>query len=118
MADLVVTVPKDLWPGWIAEGDAAGQPESGTEWAFWIGGGRPPIEAGDRLYIVAHGRLRGYAHVTRVMKTERSWGICRCGGAVACTLDVPILGFRGWRKVWWKREEELPFPDWKTAGVS
>jgi len=32
MTDLVVTVPKDFWPDWIAEGDAVGEPETGTEW--------------------------------------------------------------------------------------
>jgi hypothetical protein len=66
MADLVVTVPRELWVEWIAEGDAVGEPESGEEWAFFLGPQRPPCGPGDRLYIVAHDRLRGYAPITRV----------------------------------------------------
>lgn len=66
MSDLVVTVPRELWVEWIAEGDAAGEPESGEEWGFYLGPQRPPCGPGDRLYIVAHDRLRGYAPITRV----------------------------------------------------
>jgi hypothetical protein len=32
----------------------------------------------------------------------------RGGGAVACTIDEPIVGFRGWRNRWWNREDEKP----------
>lgn len=44
------------------------------------------------------------------------WGgaIVRKGGAVACTIDEPIPGFRGLRKRWWDRAIERPFPEWKT----
>lgn len=67
MPDLVVTVPRDLWTDWIEEGDAVGEPESGEEWGFFVTGWtRPPIRVGERLYVVAHDRLRGYAPVTRV----------------------------------------------------
>lgn len=117
MTDLVVTVPKWFWPEWLAEGDAAGEPESGTEWGFFLGGARPDIAPGERLYIVAHRRLRGFAPVTRVARTERGWAVCRRGGAVAVTIAAPIAGFRGWRRRWWDRAAEVPFPDWKTAGV-
>ncbi len=117
MSDLVVTVPKNLWWEWIAEGDAAGEPETGEEWGFYVGRARPPIGAGERLYIVAWGRLRGYAPVTSVVDTFGGWCICRRGGAIAATLDVPITGFRGWRRVWWNRDAERPFPDWRAAGV-
>lgn len=116
MSDIVVTVPKWFWFDWIAEGDAVGEPESGEEWGFFLGGAKPPVEPGDRLYIVAHGLLRGYAPVTRLARTETQWCICRRGGAVACTLPDPIQGFQGWRHVW-KREQELPFPDWKYAAA-
>ncbi len=115
--NLVVTVPKWFWPEWIAEGDAVGEPESGEEWGFFLGGNRPPIGPGDRLYIVAHNRLRGYAPVTDLRLTERGWAICRQGGAVAVTIDEKIRGFQGFRKVWWTSESEKPFPDWKTADV-
>lgn len=115
MADLVVTVPKHMWFDWIAEGDAVGEPPSGEEWAFFLGGTVPQIAPGERLYIVAHGLLRGYAPVTRVATRDGLHGICRKGGAVACTIDEVIPGFRGWRYVWWKREDERPFADWRTA---
>lgn len=113
--DLVVTVPKWFWPEWIAEGDPAGHPPSGQEWAFSLGGKRPPISPGDRLYIVAHGKLRGYAPVTRLSREGGKWAICRKGGAVAVTIDKPIPGFQGFRHVWWNRSEEKPFPEWKTV---
>jgi hypothetical protein len=117
--NLVVTVPKWFWKDWIAEGDAVGEPVSGEEWGFFMGGNRPPIGPGDRLYIVAHGRLRGYAPVTALKKTDDGrWAICREGGAVACTIPAPIKGFQGFRKVWWSASDEHPFPDWKTQGVT
>lgn len=115
--DLVVTVPKWFWPEWIAEGDAAGEPTSGEEWGFYLGGAQPPVEPGERLYIVAHGLLRGYAPVTRVVRHDFKWVICRRGNAVAVTIDAPIPGFRGWRKRWWDVADEHPFPAWKTCGV-
>lgn len=65
MADLVVTCPRGFFAEWIAEGDPAGTPWSGEEWG-WFVGRRPDIVPGDRLYVVAVGRLRGYAPVTAV----------------------------------------------------
>ena len=114
MSDVVVTVPKELWGDWIAEGDAVGEPESGEEGGFFLGGAKPPCLPGDRCYIVAHGKVRGYAPVVRVARTEYGWAICRKGGAVAATIEQPIVGFRGWRPVWWSRDDERPFPDWRT----
>lgn len=59
MPDVVVTVPKDFHfdgqtglAGWIAEGDAAGEPESGVQWYFTLGGHPPKIEPGERVYVV------------------------------------------------------------------
>lgn len=114
--DLVVTVPKDIWADWIAEGDAVGEPESGEEWGFAVGQ-RPDIKPGDRLYVVAHERLRGYAVVTRVAETGQGWSIGRRGQAVACTIPERIKGFRGARRRWWDRDAEQPFPDWAVADV-
>ena len=114
MSDLVVTCPKDFWEEWIAEGDAAGDPYTGEEWGWFMRCNRPPIFPGDRLYVVAHGKLRGYAPVTRVAEWEAGWAICRRGDAVGVTIDEIIPGFRGYRHVWWKREDEKPFPEWKT----
>ncbi|HEY3499639.1 MAG TPA: hypothetical protein VGK73_33340 [Polyangiaceae bacterium] len=118
MSDLVVTVPKGLWLDWIHEGDAVGEPPTGEEWGFFLGGSRPDARAGDRLYIVAHERLRGFAPITRVMRTDRGWAICRNHGAVACTIPETIKGFRGWRKRWWDLSSEVPFPRWKTENVA
>lgn len=114
MSDLVVTCPKNFFLEWIAEGDAAGDPYTGEEWGWYLGGARPDIGPGDRLYVVAWGQLRGYAPVTRLATTGRGWCICRRGDAVAVTINRQIPGFRGWRRRWWDRSVEAPFPDWKT----
>lgn len=115
--DIVVTVPKWFWPEWIDEGDAAGDPQSGEEWGYSTGA-KPNVGPGDLCYIVSHGRLRGYAPITRVVFENGKWYICRQGGAVAVTINEYIPGFRGFRKRWWERQFEVPFPDWKTAGVT
>lgn len=115
--DVVVTVPKHFWLDWIEEGDAVGEPPTGEEWGFFMGGHAPRIEPGERVYVVAHGRLRGYAPLTRVARTERGFALCRREGAVAVTVDEEIPGFRGWRQRWWKREDEVPFPNWKFHRV-
>lgn len=121
MSDIVVTVPKWFWFDWILEGDAAGQRGTGEEWGFTCGWQRPPAGPGDRCYIVAHDKLRGYAPITRIAKDTdagRGWAIGRRGDAVAVTVEERIVGFRGWRECWWAREAEVPFPDWQTAGVA
>jgi len=133
MCDMVVTVPKNFThpcaPGkrglaaWIAEGDAAGEPETGQDWWFTTYGPLPMFIPGDRLYIVCEDRLRGYAPLTQVLYAQDEVkrgcapiAFVRRGGAVAVTIPENIIGFRGWRARWWKREDEVPFPDWKTAG--
>lgn len=117
MTDLVGTCPKGFWEEWIAEGDAAGDSASGREYE-WHTGSRllSRISEGDRFYVVAHGKLRGWAPVTHVQQDDNYPGgfIARAGGAVACTIADPIPGFRGLRERWWPREMERPFPDWKT----
>jgi hypothetical protein len=115
MTDVVVTVPKGLWMEWIAEGDLPGDDPTGDEYAFYLGGPRPDIQPGDRVYIVAHGKLRGYAPLTRIMETNSGFALCRSGNAIACTIPQKTTGFRGWRYRWWGRETEQPFPDWRTV---
>lgn len=117
MSDVVVTVPKWFWREWIAEGDSVGEPETGLEWGFFLGGSRPDVSPGERCYIVAHGMLRGYAPVVRVQRTDRGWAIVRHAGAVAVTIAQPVPGFRGWRRRWWELADELPFPDWKDEAA-
>ena len=79
MSDLVGTCPKDFWSEWIAEGDAAGDPETGEEWGWftqhWL---IRAIHPGERFYVVSHGKLRGYAIVTSIT----SGAIGRKGGSV------------------------------------
>lgn len=127
MPDVCVTVPMPRWRAWIEEGDAVGEPDSGTEWGFYLGAGSPKITPGERVYVVAHGLLRGYSPLTRLAwvtssgrETTAGEGrpvLCRQGGAVAVTIPTPILGFRGWRYRDWEREAEIPFPDWRTRDV-
>lgn len=115
MGDLVGTCPKDFWEEWIREGDAVGEPETGEEWSWYTRHSLArSIGPGDRFYVVAHGKLRGWAPVTRLGNLGYGgWEICRRGGAVACTIPEIITGFRGLRVRWWKLEQERPFPEWK-----
>lgn len=115
MSDLVGTCPKGFWEQWIAEGDAVGEPLSGEEWSWYTRHSlATTIRPGDRFYVVAHGKLRGWAPVTRLGNLgQEGWEICRRGGAVACTIPEAILGFRGLRVRWWEREHEIPFADWR-----
>jgi hypothetical protein len=63
MVDLVGTCPKDFWREWIAEGDAAGEPESGEEWG-WFMSAPPPIGGPDRGQPYA-------AFIARILETRR-----------------------------------------------
>lgn len=113
MTDVVVTVPMWFWPEWIEEGQLPGEPDAGEDWHFYLYGGRPDICPGDRVYVVAHGKLRGYAPLVRIDGQGLNYGLVRNGGAEAITIDEPIRGFRGWRYRWWERDIEKPFPEWK-----
>lgn len=121
MSDVVVTVPKGLWEEWCDEGDLPGDPWSGDfEYGFNLYGEPPDMAKGGRVYIVAHGKLRGYAplsyidyHSTRFGGNGRGYALVRHGEAVAVTIDEPIRGFRGWRYRWWDESAEKPFPRWR-----
>lgn len=113
--DVVVTVPKDVWERWLAEGDAAGERETGQEYDFFLGGHEPDILPGDRVYVVCRGKLRGFAPLVRLEPTQRGFSLVRGGGAVAVTIDESVPGFRGFRYRWWDRAIEKPFPTWRTA---
>lgn len=118
MTDVCVTVPKGLWQEWIGEGDVPGDSWSGLISHFWIPRGlSPDIQVGERVYVVAHGKLRGYAPLWGFerrcdLNPERAC-LMRRGGAVAVTISQAIRGFQGWRYRWWGRVEEVPFPDWR-----
>lgn len=113
MADVVVTVPKGMWNDWIDEGDLPGEEETGDEYGFFLAGPRPDIKPGERVYIVAHGKVRGYAPLTRIMPWGNGFALCRKSDAVACTIPTPVRGFRGWQYRFWDRADEIPFPDWR-----
>ena len=113
--DLVGTCPKTFWEEWLEEGDCAGSPETGDLYG-WFTMSRlvRKTEPTARFYVVAHGRLRGYSSVVEVGRCWDEFEILRRGNAVAVTIPEPIPGFRGLRKRWWDRSDEIPFPDWKT----
>lgn len=122
MSDVVVTVPKSVWDEWLREGDLPGQLWSGEEYAYSVTG-HPDIKPGERVYVVAHDRLRGYAPLIRIRTLGGGRGfprvaLIRGGGAVACTIDEKIPGFRGYRYRWWKYEDERPFPEWAVPETS
>lgn len=126
MVDVVVTVPQRLWSEWLDEGclpngDGTDSDSEYMAFHFWLQRPLPDIKPNERVYIVAHGRLRGYAPLVGIEQRCRlraSMGcLVRRGGAVAVTIDRPIRGFRGWRYVDWERSEERAFPDYRTAGV-
>ena len=117
--DLVVTVPARIWTAWLAEGDQAGGPRRvGVE--YWFNTPtRPQVEPGSRVYVVAHGKLRGYAPLHRIDPDPQSKGgkgvlLIRRGDAVALTIPDPIKGFQGYRYRWWSLDLERPFPTWRT----
>lgn len=119
--DVVVTVPKGQWQDWLAEGDLPGDPESDMLSHFWVPNIPTMTEYGARVYVVSHGRLRGYARLDSVesscyLRPDRAC-LVRRGGAAAVTIPGPIKGFQGVRYRWWDRADEVLFPDWQTAGV-
>lgn len=125
--DVVVTVPKERWLQWLAEGDLPGDPpEESASWDFYLGSGLPKTTGpGSRCYVVAHGMLRGYAPLVEVVRQGRGGSLVRGGGAVAVTLypkegpavPLKIQGFRGFLSRWWPREDEVTFHDYATLGL-
>jgi len=116
MSDVVVTVPKSFgWTRWLEEGDLPGEPWSGLESYFHLGGYPPrDLEVGDRVYVVFNGKLRGYAPLNRIIHIgPRRYALARRGGAVATTISEEIKGFRGFRYRWWDYDLERLFPNWR-----
>lgn len=107
--DIVVTLPKSFGlKNWINEGtDLPGNPWSGEEWHFYLGG-RPPkfAKPGCRVYVVYNGKLIGYAPLVRIEKTESGFALVRHNDAVAVTIDEHIKSFRGIRYRWWDNRME------------
>lgn len=110
MSDVVVTLPKSFGlEAWLAEGDGPGEEWKGQRYYWKLGKQVPKIEAGERVYVVHDGRLIGYAPLLAIRwDMNGNVYLMRGGGAVACTLNKHIPGFRGYRYVWWSRDDELP----------
>lgn len=115
MPDVVVTVPKSFGlDTWIDESQLPGEEWNGVEYHFYLWGTPPVIQPGERVYVVYNGALRGYAPLVRIDQWESGrYGLVRHGGAVAVTILEYIRGFRGFRYVWWNRNQEVPFPEWR-----
>lgn len=116
MADVIVTVPMRLWDEWLAEGDLPGD-EAQYESHFWVKRPLPKIGPGERVYVAAHGALRGYAPLVRLeafcaLNPGRGC-LLRSGGAVAVSIAQAIPGFQGYRYRWWDLGDEVPFPGWR-----
>lgn len=118
MGDVVVTVPRAQWPAWLREGDLPGQAARGVS-HFWLAPPLPPMAPGERVYVVASNRLRGYAPLVGVeerctLRPHDGMGcLMRAGGAVAVTVLRYFPAFQGWRDRFWDRAEEVPFPRWQ-----
>lgn len=129
MSDIVVTVPKNFRYGnapkglaaWLSEGDAPGEAWSGEFYNFSTWGFCPKLNVGERVYIVCNGQLVGYAPLVEMWfdgeriengkfrtQAQARIELIRGPGAVACTIQQPITGFRGWRYRWWDYGEETP----------
>jgi hypothetical protein len=117
--DVVVTVPKGEWANWLSEGDLAGEEWSGREYGFYVVRHPLQVTLGDRIYVVAGGKLRGYSPLVRLDLADRfggspgSFALVRRGDAVAVTIPLGVRGFQGYRYRWWRREVEVPFPEWE-----
>jgi hypothetical protein len=115
VSDVVVTVPRDRWQEWLREGDLAGQRWSGQRYEFRLRvNGVPKIVPGERVYIVARGRLRGYAPLLELDSGAGEVRLIRGGEAVAVTIPFEIGGFQGFRYRWWERRQEQPFAEWRS----
>jgi len=113
MSDVVVTVPMKAWLEWLLEGDLPGDVWTDREYFFHVSR-KPKISQGERVYVFAGGRLRGYAPLVRFQSGVGLTGfLVRRGGAVAVTIRGSIRGFQGFRYRWWDRQNEFPFPGWK-----
>lgn len=108
MSDVVVTLPKSFGlDAWMDEGDRPGESWSGAYYYWRLGRNTPKIEPGERVCVCYDGKLIGYSPLVAIRyDREGTVYLVRGGGAVSCTIDEEIPGFRGYRYVWWRRDEE------------
>lgn len=122
--DILVTIPKSFGLArWIDEGDCAGDtPDQDFDnelYVYTLGGTKPDIKSGERVYCCYNSRLIGYAPLVElVSETPFRHGLVRGGNAVAVTIARKIPGFRGFRYRDWDYSEEVPFPEWKELAYT
>lgn len=111
MTDVVVALPKSFGlDRWLAEAAAPGTPRQPGRFYYWrLGRQAPAIEMGERVYVVHDGRLIGYAPLVALHEEGGVIYLVRGGGAVACTIDEEINGFRGFRYRWWDPDAERTY---------
>jgi transcriptional regulator with XRE-family HTH domain len=117
VADLVVVVAYNHWAAWLKEGDPAVVPpdkpvKTKRRHALYLGTHEPVITPGERVYIVSHGRLRGYAPLIAIEKKGPAYYAIRGGGAVAVTLPRSLYLTHPIERTW-SLAEEIPFPQWR-----
>jgi hypothetical protein len=96
--DVVVTVAKEQWEAWVAERD---------EHVFGLGWAHPDVWPDGRVYVIADGRVQGFAPLVRLDDPAPDARSLVCAGEVEClTIDQPVNGFEGWRYRWWPRAAE------------
>lgn len=127
MPDIVVTVPKDRWRMWLSEGDLPYTQPTGRLYGFTMRTTSvPKIEPGERVYVVSHGRLRGFAPLVEIRVQRIGYSrrtplfeveLVRGDDAHPVTIRRPIMGFRGWRYRDWPRETERHFADWMSENA-
>jgi hypothetical protein len=111
MTDIVVTVPRDRWPHFVAGYGRSGQPAS---WQFCQN--QPPLTVGDWLFMAAHGRIRCAIAISQIARRGPcliAAGSLRAG----ITIEEKVAGFPGWRRAWFSMRAVIEFPDWRSKGV-
>lgn len=111
MTDLVVTIPRERWTGFITHSTGANCSRS---YDFY--GERPPLVEGDWLFFLSHRRIRAAIAVHRVMPMGP---ITRAVGAFkpAITVAESRQGFKGWQRAWFSMRDVVEFSEWRTKGV-
>lgn len=109
MADVVVSCPKAAWQTWSE------QAASGLV-VFDLGYRLPgKWNPGDRVYVVAHGRVRCWMELGKVGHDPITGQLqlVLIGQPLPVTTSEEIRGFQGARMRWWPRDQERDFPGWR-----
>ena len=112
MTDIVVTVSRRHWQSWLQGGCEPGRLRS-----FHVFGDKPPCCFGDRLYVLAHNRIRCRLIVDDVQPLRGGWMMFARFEQGMTVRGATIRGFKGWQRRWWRDADEIDFPEWRTAGL-